>query len=270
VPLELPARVSDRLARPVGPRRFVRQPRDEFRAPVVVCAGDSITHGIMSANYVALLHRRLAQHGFNVVNAGVNGQLVYNLNLRLDEVLACEPDVVTVLIGTNDVAAHIDGNWCAAYMKQQKLPRRPDLEWYVDQLSDIVARLQRLTTARIALLDLPPLGEDLDSPHNRRLCRYNIEIHELGRAAGIPVLPLHARLVASLLNSGQALEFDGSKALMVKAILRHHVLRTSYDEVATRHGLHLLTDHVHLTDRAAGMVADLIEEFVHAETRGSP
>ena len=45
------------------------------------------------------------------------------------------------------------------------------------------------------------------------------------------------------------------------------MLRRSYDRIVDGHGLTLLTDNVHLDERAAAIVADLVEDFVMGEDR---
>ena len=87
---------------------------------LVVCLGDSNTQGQFSANYVKRLQDRWP--GTRFINAGVNGQLAYNITQRLDEVVAQQPDVVTLLVGTNDVNAQFDASWLARY-------RMGPLEW---------------------------------------------------------------------------------------------------------------------------------------------
>src|SRR5262245_41482522 len=88
-----------------NPRRFVKRARRRPGAKVVACVGASIVHGRVSYNFVDALERRLEAGGFQLVNAGVNGDLAYNARQRLDEVIACQPDFVIVLVGTNDVLA---------------------------------------------------------------------------------------------------------------------------------------------------------------------
>ncbi|MFV8052550.1 SGNH/GDSL hydrolase family protein [Mycobacterium sp. 48b] len=73
----------------------------------IVCAGDSITRGKLSADYIAMLRQRPVGERAEFVRAGVNGDLAHNLLQRLDTVIAADPDVVTVLIGTNDARAGI-------------------------------------------------------------------------------------------------------------------------------------------------------------------
>ena len=68
-----------------NPGAFLERGRQTTTRTLVVCAGDSITHGVVSANYVEMLERRFAADGYEFVNAGINGQLAYNLLQRLDE-----------------------------------------------------------------------------------------------------------------------------------------------------------------------------------------
>lgn len=51
---------------------------------LVVCAGDSITHGQFSANYVGRLDRRPQPVGHQLFNGGVNGDLAFDVDKRLD------------------------------------------------------------------------------------------------------------------------------------------------------------------------------------------
>ena len=48
------------------------------------------------------------------------------------------------------------------------------------------------------------------------------------------------------------------------ALVRRLVLRQSWDEISRAHGLALLTDHLHLNDRAAAVVADLVADWLAA------
>ena len=87
---------------------------------LVVCLGDSNTQGQFSANYVKRLQDRWP--GTRFINAGVNGQLAYNITQRLDEVVAQQPDVVTLLVGTNDVNAQFDASWLPATASSSACP----------------------------------------------------------------------------------------------------------------------------------------------------
>ncbi|MBK9739441.1 MAG: SGNH/GDSL hydrolase family protein [Actinobacteria bacterium] len=224
----------------------------------VTCLGDSITHGSVSSNYVDLLARRWNASGFAFVNAGVNGDLAYNVAQRLDAVIAERPDIVTLLVGTNDVNAQFDERWLRRYEKDQKLPVRPTRQWYAENVAAILARLASETDAKVVLLDIPPLGEDLSSRMNVLVREYNASIADVAAASGVPVLPLHDRLLDLLPPGHSPPAYRGNRSDIIKAALIHDALRRSWDDVSRRNGLSVLTDQIHLNDRAAGVVADLI------------
>jgi lysophospholipase L1-like esterase len=225
---------------------------------VVVCLGDSITHGFASANYVDLLRKRPQSLGLEFVNGGVNGNLAWNVLQRLDAVIARRPDVVTLLIGTNDVNATFDDRWQDRYRREQRLPEPASLPWYRQSIAGILDRLADETGASVLTLEIPMLGEDVSSVMNQRVDEYNAALREECDARGVPCLPLHDRLVALLPPSVVSPPYLGNRAVMVRSIASHLILRRTWDEVSRRNGLTVLTDHIHLNDRAAAVVADLI------------
>ena len=75
----------------------------------VVFFGDSITQaGVNSGGYIDRIKMMLDKNGikdnYQLIGAGVGGNKVYDLFLRLeDDVLAQKPDVVVIWVGVNDV-----------------------------------------------------------------------------------------------------------------------------------------------------------------------
>jgi hypothetical protein len=115
---------------------------------------------------VALLRDRLAGQRVEVLRFGVHGNLAWNVLQRLDAVLARKPDVVTVLICTNDVNATQSQTWQSRYRKEQHLPQAASLPWYRESVAAILERVRAESDARIIVLDIPILGEDLGSRLN--------------------------------------------------------------------------------------------------------
>jgi acyl-CoA thioesterase I len=242
------------------PRAVATSGRRLGTSTLVVCVGDSLTAGQLSGDWVGLLATRLGPEGYEFVNAGVNSQLAWNVLQRLDEVIACDPDVVTLLIGSNDVLATLSPAHEARHRRFQRLPERPTVEWYLDNVDRILDRLAAETHARPVVLELPPVGEDLDSEVNRRVERYNTALRERCERRGIPCLPLHRRLADLLPTGHQAPPGAGATGPMVTAAARRLLLRQDWDTISAAQGLRLLTDHVHLNTTAAGVVADLVAE----------
>jgi lysophospholipase L1-like esterase len=229
---------------------------------VVVCAGDSITQGRGSGDYVGMLESSLAPGTFRLLNAGVGGDLAWNVLSRLDRIIAEKPDVVVILVGTNDVNATFSPKLGAYLRRTKRLPREPTIEWYVECVNQILSRLQAETTARIVVLDIPMIGEDLTSVMNGRVDAYNEALRRVAHNHGVPCLPLHDRLAALLPADHRPPPYLGKPSIVAGAVLGHFVLRRSWNDVATRNGLAVLTDHVHLSDRGAAVVAELVEQFL--------
>jgi len=49
---------------------------------------------------------------------------------------------------------------------------------------------------------------------------------------------------------------------MIGAIISHNILHRSWDRISAANGLAVLTDHIHLNDRAAVRAADLVADFI--------
>jgi lysophospholipase L1-like esterase len=234
----------------------------------VVCLGCSITRGQVSVNYVKMLEGRTAEGSFTFTNAGVNGDLAYNALQRLDSVIGLQPDVVTVLLGTNDANASLTEKNHRMMTRMKKLPVRPTIDWYRENLTAIVNRLAKETSARVALLSLPVLGEELGSESVRRSAQYSAVVKEITVAHNLTYLPLNERQTAHL-QAGRhtpGIPFQDGRALSARAAMQHFILRRSSDSISRRRGLELTTDMTHQNTRGAKIIADLIEKFL----RGTP
>jgi hypothetical protein len=51
---------------------------------------------------------------------------------------------------------------------------------------------------------------------------------------------------------------------MTRAILRHLLLRQSFDEISEKNGLLLTTEEVHMNSRGGTIIADQIEMFLQS------
>ena len=178
---------------------------------------------------------------------------------------------MSILIGTNDVNATMsERNWLR-YKSFNRLPsmqEQPTIEWYEESLTQIVQRLKTETHARIALLSLAPIGEDLEHEANVKVNRYNEAVRRIAQAEKVDYLPLHERMIAYLheheadrkslpprLEYRDGLHNTGNATAL-------HATGLSWDEVSRRNGLLVLTDTLHLNGVGGGMVADLIESWL--------
>ncbi len=229
----------------------------------IVCVGDSNTRGKYGASYVHMLAERLSGHDATVTGAGVNGDCSYNLLQRLDLIIAQRPDVVTVLIGSNDAWSTLSVANADRIMKRKNLPVSPTLRHYHENLAAVVARLRAETDAQLALVSLPVLGQDLDSPAAQASKEFSQVVKTTAAEQGLAYLPLHERQCDYLLSSGaEVLPFPDGMSERYTSVLQHFLLRRSYDGIARRRQLVLTADFVHQNSRGATIIADLIEDFV--------
>lgn len=234
--------------------------------PVVVCAGDSITHGRVSVNYVDILARRPALQGYVFINAGINSELAYNLRLRIDEIIRCDPAVITILIGSNDAEASLTEECARRAISEMNLPRKPDREWFRENLTALCSKLKAGTKARIALLSIPPIGEEPGSDAYRRATEYSRIIRDVAAEQKVDYLPLNETMSRGIEGRGVVpeLRYEGYSEMPLYLVLaQHYLLRKSFDEISEGYRFLYLTDLLHLNTRGATAVADLIEEYIN-------
>ena len=225
---------------------------------VTIAIGDSLTRGNMSHNYLADARERLGD-GHLILNAGINGNKVYHVEQRLDEVIACEPDIVTLMIGTNDAIfpETLDDSWSTV----------------TQGLDRVLTRLSEDTDATIALFTLPLLGEDLDQTLNQRAEDVSARLETVALAHGVEVLSLRAAHLARLNNEPpRPWPLCNSMDDVLEEIkhTRPHVVRrgrvVDYDALAAQQGHLLVIDCVHLSRQGAAPVTDLLVDFVEARS----
>jgi lysophospholipase L1-like esterase len=233
---------------------------------LVVCIGDSITQGTVSANYVNALSRDTSLTGFTFVNAGVNGDLAYNALMRTEGILALNPDYIIILLGTNDANATLSPDNARMYIKDKNLPEQPTKEWYKKNLSDLIDVLKQKSAAKIAILSIPVIGEKLDSVEIQITRDYSAITAKLAKDHDIVYLPLNENQIAFLTaqnhEPGTLYSPRESIELMVKNAYRHYILHEDWNTIARSRGLLLTTDTLHQNDTSASMIRALISGFL--------
>jgi lysophospholipase L1-like esterase len=165
----------------------------------IIFFGDSITEqGVKLTGYITklmnLLKRDEEDRNYNLIGAGVGGNKVYDLYLRMDEdVLAKGPDVVVIFIGVNDV-------W-----HKQTLGAATDANEFEANYEAIIKKLQA-SGCKIIMCTPAVIGEktngsnDLDSDLNK----YCDIILELAQKNELPFLNMRqAFLTNNLTNNPQ-------------------------------------------------------------------
>jgi lysophospholipase L1-like esterase len=247
-----------------NPKEFISKGGKQPDQKVLVCVGDSITHATVSYDYVKILKGALASRNITVVNAGINSETAWNILNRADDIIACNPDYITILIGTNDANGAFSPVVAKRQAKEVGIPQVPDEAWFRENLTKLCETLKSHTKARIALLSIPPIGEEPEHPAFKQAQKFSAIIKDVVQKEGLTYIPLNERLTEMLATSGHKPRFSYSPEdlVMYRSIARHIFLGQSFDKISEIHGYYLLTDHLHLNGRAAGVVAEMIEGFV--------
>ncbi len=234
------------------------------RPRTIVCLGDSLTRGLVSASFVDLLDQRMADKGFHFVNSGVNGDLAYNVRRRLDDVIALQPDGVILMIGTNDILSTLRRSNALISRVTKWLPEDPSLGWYQVNILEIVRRLKEETGAKIALASPPIVGEHLNTRSNKQARPYVAFLKETAGDQGLAYLPVYERMAKYLRSTGQheGTSHHSRVFMTARLTIRHIFFKESYNSISHRNGFILLTDGVHLNEQGASLVADVMEEYL--------
>jgi lysophospholipase L1-like esterase len=162
----------------------------------VVFLGDSITQGGGGAKgYITLVKNTLeAAHkdlGIDVVNAGISGNKVPDLQRRLQkDVLDKKPTIVIIYIGINDV-------WHWKKNPQGEMVGGTPKDAYEAGLKEIIGRVKEAGAG--AILCTPSvIGEKTDGSNERdaMLEEYSAISRKVAQDTGVPLSDLHKAFLA--------------------------------------------------------------------------
>jgi len=152
----------------------------------VIFFGDSITQqGAKGGGYINLLKKQVDSTKFQLLGAGIGGNKVYDLYLRIEEdVINKKPDLVIVYVGINDV-------W-------HKLGARTgtDYEKYLKFYQAIINKLQA-AGSKVVLCTPSVIGEKKEGSNevDADLTKYAAGIRELAAKNNLPLCDLRKAFI---------------------------------------------------------------------------
>jgi len=195
------------------------------KAKRVIFFGDSITQaGVRGNGYINLLKKSLDSTKFELIGAGIGGNKVYDLYLRLeDDVLNKKPDLVFIYVGINDVWHKLGAKTGTDYDKY--------LKFYQALINKIQAN-----GSKVVLCTPTVIGEKKDGTNevDADLNKYAAGVRELATKNNLPLCDLR------------------------KAFMDYEASNNTEDK---EKGV-LTTDKVHLNDIGNKLVADTMLPFV--------
>jgi len=147
--------------------------------------GDSITQaGVRPGGYIVKMGEMLEKQGlkpkYDLIGAGIGGNKIYDLYLRMDEdVLAKKPDIVVIYVGVNDV-------WHKA-----SYGTGTDPDKFVKFYEAVIKKLQD-AKIRVVLCTPAAIGEktDFSNQQDGDLNRYSQLIRDLAKKQSLPLIDL--------------------------------------------------------------------------------
>lgn len=191
----------------------------------VIFFGDSITQaGVKEKGYISLLKKNLDSTKYQLIGAGIGGNKVYDLYLRMeDDVLSKKPDLVFIYVGINDV-------W-------HKLGARTgtDYDKYLKFYQALINKIQA-SGSKVVLCTPSVIGEKKDGSNevDADLNKYAAGVRELAAKNNLPLCDLR------------------------KAFMDYEATNNTAD---VEKGI-LTTDKVHLNDAGNKLVADTMLPFI--------
>lgn len=251
--------------------------------PVLVCLGDSLTHGTMSDNWIPKIPPRVAHKmKFDepeasdfmdpiwIVNAGQNSITSWTvLQERLQSAVACYPDYILIMVGTNDVISMYSPAASADKVRTWNLPESPSMPGFKRNMTAMVEWLSKSSPkTEIGLCTLPPLGEELTSPANKLIKEANEVIHEIGDNAGekVTVLQVGERMqdeIAKNNNGGRgSMKVDMMVPLATILAPLHLSFGVPLNALSGITKNCILSDCVHLNEQGGEIMADVVCQWL--------
>jgi len=231
---------------------------------VIACIGDSLTHGNIGECWVESLRNEYP--GDTVLNEGINGDVVWQVNKRIELIINCNPDIIILMIGTNDAMASFNKKSGKRYKLKNKLPETPTFESYQKLLPKLLDKLHG--TSKIAICTLPPIGEHKDSAINEHIKKFNDFIELTANNKNITLIPVSNLLWDDLSKRTYRVksDYDPNSLPIIRRIyggmIHHYIFKKSWDEIAKSKGQWLLFDQIHLGERAAKILFNAIKKYI--------
>lgn len=217
--------------------------------------GDSITEGLLGVSFFDMLVSELPSH--ELVNFGKGGDTVLSLHKRIKRLDLSSFDTIVLFIGVNDQFSKLTVAYRLLKMMMMQNSSK-NLEQFKQRYIDL---LDFLGDKRIIVIPPLVLGEDGTNKWNKVLGEYTNIIDEL----------VQVRENVSFINVRKTfLAYLSEKTISdylpyhIPQLQKDTLLSTSQeiDEVATKRGLHLTLDGVHINSKGASMIKDAIKSAI--------
>lgn len=219
----------------------------------LIFLGDSLTEGSYGGNYVARIAKLRPQD--TIINAGVGGDTVINLERRLDKVIDQSPDGVFIMVGGNDAISYSQPDTRPYYKQAKQIDDGfVSPEAFAQTYRDVLTQLQ--TTHIATWVGLPPIEYNPLVVQTMRA--YNQQVANITRTMNIPTLDLMSHFTPNSIPERKPL------GLGIIFTIGERVQRgwSDYDTAQGQGGFTYTFDGIHLTPKSAVQFAERIHHFI--------
>lgn len=230
----------------------------------ILFIGDSLFRGNTGINLVA---QTVQEHpGWQVVNAGVNGETLNKISSRLKAKIEAGDvyDIIVLEGGANDILHPEFGRrnfWfrqAAAHLRSQGHDPLSPPE-FENHLRELLQYLQVRTPAKVVLVTMGCLGENLGSALNTQRNVFNDIIRKLAREFSC-ALADPALKVDALLNRKQTRDYLLENFFNTAFLDLMRCRFGQADQLSKKRGLFLTIDGCHLNNQGAAIFKREIEK----------
>ncbi len=246
-----------------NPKTYLKNKRDDGKE-IVVLIGDSLTHGNVQPSWVNSMRKKMGED-FEFINAGINGETTNDVLNRINEILACDPNIATLLIGNNNLMGSFERN-------ERNYKKSKQVEWSINGFENeyrmIVKKLIE-NNITLAVSSLMSNGEEIGSDEFERTREYSKIIKKIADEFSLYYIPLFEEIEKYLIEKGgnsnlPKIENDSLIMLqnfMVKKIL----LKQSWDKISTDSRFKVTLDHIHFNNYSANLMESMVSEFIKSK-----
>ena len=246
-----------------NPKTYLKNKRDDGKEKVVLI-GDSLTHGNVQPSWVNSMRKKMGED-FEFINAGINGETTNDVLNRINEILACDPNIATLLIGNNNLMGSFERN-------ERNYKKSKQVEWSINGFENeyrmIVKKLIE-NNITLAVSSLMSYGEEIGSDEFERTREYSKIIKKIADEFSLYYIPLFEEIEKYLIEKGgntnlPKIEND-SLIMLQNFMIKKILLKQSWDKISTDSRFKVTLDHIHFNNYSANLMESMVSEFIKSK-----
>lgn len=246
-----------------NPKTYLKNKRDDGKE-IVVLIGDSLTHGNVQPSWVNSMRKKMGED-FEFINAGINGETTSDVLNRINEILGCDPNTATLLIGNNNLMGSFERN-------ERNYKKSKQVEWSINGFENeyrmIVKKLIE-NNIKLAVSSLMSYGEEIGSDEFERTRDYSKIIKKIADEFSLYYIPLFEEIEKYLIEKGGSTNLpkieNDSLIMLQNFMIKKILLKQSWDKISTDSRFKVTLDHIHFNNYSANLMESMVSEFIKSK-----